>query len=38
LAGLPGGFERMATTPHILTEVSNLMGQLTGRARAGCFA
>jgi hypothetical protein len=34
LAGLFGGFERTVTTPHILTEVSNLMGYLTGRARS----
>jgi rRNA-processing protein FCF1 len=38
LAGLLEGFERTVTTPHILTEVSNLMGQLTGRARTECFA
>lgn len=31
-------FERIVTTPHVLAETSNLMGQLTGRVRAGCFA
>lgn len=31
-------FERFVTTPHVLTEVSNMMGRLSGRARAGCFA
>ncbi|MDP9487570.1 MAG: hypothetical protein M3Q49_17595 [Actinomycetota bacterium] len=31
-------FERFVTTPHVLTEVSNLMGQLSGTARAECFA
>lgn len=30
-------FDALITTPHILTEVSNLMGSLTGRARDGCF-
>ena len=37
LAGLLGGFERVVTTPHILAETSNLMGQLSGHARVGCF-
>jgi rRNA-processing protein FCF1 len=32
-----GDFEAIVTTPHILTEVSNLMGQLTGPARDECF-
>lgn len=31
-------FERIVTTPHVLAETSNLMGQLTGRVRAECFA
>lgn len=31
-------FERVITTPHILTEVSNFLGQLHGHARDGCFA
>ena len=30
-------FDTVVTTPHILTEVSNLMGQLSGRVRDGCF-
>lgn len=30
-------FDRVITTPHVLTEVSNLMGRLTGRVRDGCF-
>ena len=37
LAGLLTEFERVVTTPHILTETSNLMGQLSGRTRIGCF-
>lgn len=37
LAGVLGEFERVVTTPHILTEVSNFMGQLTGRAKVECF-
>lgn len=37
LASLLGGFERIVTTPHILTETSNLLGQLSGRVRAECF-
>lgn len=28
LAGYVGGFQRMLTTPNVLTEVSNLLGQL----------
>ncbi len=31
-------FERIITTPHILTEVSNFLGQLSGHVRDGCFA
>ncbi|HEX8451060.1 MAG TPA: PIN domain-containing protein [Longimicrobium sp.] len=31
-------FRRIVTTPHILTEVSNLAGQLTDRTRTGVFA
>jgi hypothetical protein len=38
LVGFLQGFERIVTTPHILTETSNLMGHLSGRAKAGCFA
>lgn len=30
-------FDKVVTTPHILTEVSNLMGQMSGRAREGSF-
>lgn len=33
-----GQFERLITTPHILTETSNFLGQLTGEAKAGCRA
>ncbi len=33
-----GEFRRIITTPHIITEVSNLAGQLTGRTRDGFFA
>jgi len=32
-----GGFDRLVTTPHILTEVSNFLGQLHGHVRSGCF-
>ena len=32
-----GGFNRLITTPHILTEVSNFLGQLHGHVRDGCF-
>jgi hypothetical protein len=38
LASLLEGFEQIVTTPHVLTETSNLMGGLSGRAKAGCFA
>jgi rRNA-processing protein FCF1 len=31
-------FESYVTTPHVLTEVSNLMGQLGGRVKTKCFA
>lgn len=31
------GFDRLETTPHILTEVSNFLGQLRGHVREGCF-
>lgn len=37
LAALLTGFERVITTPHILTETSNLLGQLSGRAKTACF-
>lgn len=30
-------FDAVVTTPHILTEVSNLMGQLTGHVKDYCF-
>ncbi len=30
-------FDKVVTTPHILTEVSNMMGQLSGRVREGSF-
>jgi rRNA-processing protein FCF1 len=32
-----GRFRRLVTTPHILTEVSNLAGQMADRTRAGIF-
>ncbi len=31
-------FDQHVTTPHILTEVSNLLGQIKGERRAACFA
>lgn len=37
LAAVLEQFDTVVTTPHILTEVSNLMGQLSGRVRDGCF-
>lgn len=37
LDGVLGGFEKIVATPHILTEVSNFLGQLGGHARTGCF-
>lgn len=37
LSGVLGGFDKIVTTPHILTEVRNLLGQLGGRARTECF-
>lgn len=37
LSTVLSAFDRIVTTPHILTETSNLLGQLTGRARIGCF-
>lgn len=30
-------FDRLVTTPHILTEVSNFLGQLHGRVKNECF-
>lgn len=30
-------FGRVVTTPHVLAETSNFVGQLSGDARAGCF-
>ncbi|HEX8691401.1 MAG TPA: PIN domain-containing protein [Longimicrobium sp.] len=33
-----GRFERVVTTPHILAEVSNLAGELSGAVRDGVFA
>jgi hypothetical protein len=38
LVALFDQFERIITTPHILTEVSNFLGQLSGHVRDGCFA
>ena len=37
LLAFASGFDRTVTTPHILTEVSNFLGQLHGRVRDGCF-
>jgi hypothetical protein len=37
LNGVLGNFEKVITTPHILTEVSNFLGQLGGHAKIGCF-
>ena len=37
LEGLLKHFDRILTTPNILTEVSNLTAQLTGKARIDCF-
>jgi len=31
-------FRSMLTTPHVLAETSNLLGQLSGRVRDECFA
>ena len=31
-------FERVIVTPHIFTEVSNFLGQLSGRTKDECFA
>ena len=31
-------FDLVVTTPHVLTETSNLVGQLSGHVRTGCFA
>ncbi len=30
-------FDTVVTTPHVLTEVSNLLGHLSGRTRTKCF-
>lgn len=30
-------FGKVVTTPHVLTETSNLLGQLSGRVKIGCF-
>ncbi len=37
LAAFIGQFGQVVTTPHVLTETSNLLGQLSGHVRAGCF-
>lgn len=34
---LVNGFERVVTTPHVLAEVSNFLGQLQGRVKDECF-
>lgn len=33
-----GGFDRLVTTPHVLAEVSNFLGNFSGRVRDECFA
>ena len=37
LASVLQQFDTVVTTPHVLTEVSNLLGQLSGRAKEACF-
>lgn len=37
LKHLLGRFNKVVTTPHVLTEVSNLLGQLSGQIRENCF-
>lgn len=37
LTSVLGRFDKVVTTPHILTEVSNMMGQLSGHVREGSF-
>lgn len=37
LNALLGQFDKVVITPHILTEVSNLLGQLSGSVRRSCF-
>lgn len=37
ILGFAGGFDHLITTTHILTEVSNFLGQLHGYVRDGCF-
>lgn len=37
LSVLLEGFERLAVTPHILTEVSNMLGGLSDPAKTECF-
>ena len=38
ISALVRQFDRVVTTPHILTEVSNLLGQLSGDVKERCFA
>jgi hypothetical protein len=37
LSNLLGRFDKQIITPHILTEVGNSLGQLTGPAKEACF-
>lgn len=37
LAGLLRQFDAIVTTPHVLTETSNLIGRSSGRVRQGVF-
>lgn len=37
LVALLERFDKVVVTPHILTEVSNLLGQLSGSVRRSCF-
>lgn len=38
ISGFVRQFDRLITTPHVLAEVSNFLGRLSGRARHECFA
>jgi hypothetical protein len=38
LSAVLGRFRSMLTTPHVLAETSNLLGQLSGQVRDECFA
>lgn len=38
ILGFVRGFDRLITTPHVLAEVSNFLGRLSGHAKEECFA